>query len=49
LVDKFNDKTVDYGTQKFIDSIDTVVTGDTTHKQFKTKYPHFNKYQKTLF
>lgn len=43
-LDKYNNTKYDYGYKEFYDSIDTIIVGNTTHKQFPQKY-----YGKTCF
>jgi dihydrofolate reductase len=38
-LDKFNNSGEDYGYTKFNDSVDTVIVGNTTLKQFPDSYP----------
>jgi len=37
-LDKYNNSGHDYGYKKFFDSVDTVIVGNTTQKQFPQKY-----------
>jgi len=37
---KYENAEEDYGYKKFLDSVETVVLGNTTYKQFKAPYPN---------
>lgn len=39
-LDKYENSGEDYGYKEFLNSIGTVILGNTTYKQFKAPYPH---------
>ncbi len=43
-LDPYNDPKIGYGYKDFIETIDTVVQGNTTYQQFKPKYEGKNSY-----